>query len=202
MLWMQAARARVFPVRDAQGGLPELRRESGAGAVGGRKEPSDEERRSGPSAARPCASSAPIRGRPACASSPRRPLSTSERSQAASRPRSPALPHPHASAAARTSLRIPHVPRRRSRPVSRPWAPTRAGPHPQILLRSPDLKARLEALLRSLPILPVGEAEARAAARIRADLETAGKPISEPRPPAGPARRSRPRWSRACPCSS
>lgn len=41
----------------------------------------------------------------------------------------------------------------------------------------PDLKARLEALLRSLPILPFGEAEARAAARIRADLETAGKPI-------------------------
>jgi len=66
----------------------------------------------------------------------------------------------------------------------------------------PDLKARLETLLRSLPILPFGEAEARAAARIRADLETAGKPISEPRPPAGPARRSRPRWSRACPCSS
>ena len=41
----------------------------------------------------------------------------------------------------------------------------------------PDLKARLEALLRSLPILPFGEAEARAAARIRADLESAGKPI-------------------------
>ena len=43
--------------------------------------------------------------------------------------------------------------------------------------RPPDLKVRLEALLRSLPILPFGEAEARAAARIRADLETAGKPI-------------------------
>jgi tRNA(fMet)-specific endonuclease VapC len=42
---------------------------------------------------------------------------------------------------------------------------------------SPALKARLEALLRSLPILPFGEAEARTAARIRADLETAGKPI-------------------------
>ena len=41
----------------------------------------------------------------------------------------------------------------------------------------PDLKARLEALLQSLPILPFGEAEARAAARIRADLETVGKPI-------------------------
>ena len=38
-------------------------------------------------------------------------------------------------------------------------------------------KARLETLLRSLPILPFGEAEARAAARIRADLETVGKPI-------------------------
>ena len=42
---MQAARARAFPVRDAQGGLPELRREGGTGAVGGRKEPSDEELR-------------------------------------------------------------------------------------------------------------------------------------------------------------
>jgi len=41
----------------------------------------------------------------------------------------------------------------------------------------PDLKARLEALLQSLPILPFGEAEARAAARIRADLETVRKPI-------------------------
>lgn len=41
----------------------------------------------------------------------------------------------------------------------------------------PDLKARLEALLQSLPILPFGEAEARAAARIRADLETVGTPI-------------------------
>ena len=41
----------------------------------------------------------------------------------------------------------------------------------------PELKARLEALLRSLPILPFGEADARAAARIRADLETVGKPI-------------------------
>jgi len=41
----------------------------------------------------------------------------------------------------------------------------------------PDLKARLEALLRSLQILPFGEAEARAAARTRAELETAGKPI-------------------------
>ena len=48
---MQAARARVFPVRDAQGGLPELRRESGTGAVGGRKEASDEALRSGPSQA-------------------------------------------------------------------------------------------------------------------------------------------------------
>jgi hypothetical protein len=42
LLWMQAARARALPVRDAQGGLPELRREGGTGAVGGRKEPSDE----------------------------------------------------------------------------------------------------------------------------------------------------------------
>ena len=41
----------------------------------------------------------------------------------------------------------------------------------------PDLKARLEALLRSFPILPFGEAEARVAARIRADLESVGKPI-------------------------
>jgi tRNA(fMet)-specific endonuclease VapC len=41
----------------------------------------------------------------------------------------------------------------------------------------PDLRARLEPLLRSLPILPFGEAEARTAARIRADLETAGRPI-------------------------
>ncbi len=40
-----------------------------------------------------------------------------------------------------------------------------------------DLKARLEALLRSLTILPFGEAEARAAARILADLEAAGRPI-------------------------
>jgi tRNA(fMet)-specific endonuclease VapC len=40
-----------------------------------------------------------------------------------------------------------------------------------------DLKARLAALLRSLRVLPFGEAEARAAARIRADLEKAGKPI-------------------------
>jgi tRNA(fMet)-specific endonuclease VapC len=40
-----------------------------------------------------------------------------------------------------------------------------------------DLKARLEALLRSLRVLPFGEKEARAAARIRADLERAGKPI-------------------------
>jgi transposase len=35
-----------------------------------------------------------------------------------------------------TSLRIPHVPRRRSRPVSQPWSPTRTGHHPQILLRN------------------------------------------------------------------
>ena len=40
-----------------------------------------------------------------------------------------------------------------------------------------DLKARLEALLRSLTILPFGEAEARAAARLRVDLEAAGRPI-------------------------
>ncbi len=39
-----------------------------------------------------------------------------------------------------------------------------------------DLKARLDALLRSLQVLPFGEGEARAAARIRADLERAGKP--------------------------
>ena len=42
---MQAARARVLLVRDAQGGLPELRRQGGTGAVGGRQEPSDEELR-------------------------------------------------------------------------------------------------------------------------------------------------------------
>jgi tRNA(fMet)-specific endonuclease VapC len=39
------------------------------------------------------------------------------------------------------------------------------------------LKARLDALLRSLEVLPFAEGEARAAARIRADLERAGKPI-------------------------
>jgi tRNA(fMet)-specific endonuclease VapC len=46
--------------------------------------------------------------------------------------------------------------------------------------RSPapaDLKARLDALLRMLRVLPFGEAEARAAARIRARLEREGKPI-------------------------
>jgi len=32
----------VLLVRDAQGGLPELRREGGTGTVGGRQEPSDE----------------------------------------------------------------------------------------------------------------------------------------------------------------
>jgi tRNA(fMet)-specific endonuclease VapC len=40
-----------------------------------------------------------------------------------------------------------------------------------------DLKARLDALLRMLRVLPFGEAEARAAARIRAKLESEGKPI-------------------------
>jgi tRNA(fMet)-specific endonuclease VapC len=40
-----------------------------------------------------------------------------------------------------------------------------------------DLKDRLEALLHTLRILPFGEAEARAAAGIRADLEAVGKPI-------------------------
>lgn len=40
-----------------------------------------------------------------------------------------------------------------------------------------DLKARLELLLRTLRILQFGEAEARAAAGIRADLEAVGKPI-------------------------
>jgi tRNA(fMet)-specific endonuclease VapC len=40
-----------------------------------------------------------------------------------------------------------------------------------------DLRGRLDALLRSLQVLPFGEAEARAAAHIRADLEKAGKPI-------------------------
>jgi tRNA(fMet)-specific endonuclease VapC len=40
-----------------------------------------------------------------------------------------------------------------------------------------DLRGRLDVLLRSLQVLPFGEAEARAAARIRADLEKAGKPI-------------------------
>ncbi len=40
-----------------------------------------------------------------------------------------------------------------------------------------DLKARLDALLRSLQVLPFGEAEARAAARIRTRLESEGKPI-------------------------
>lgn len=40
-----------------------------------------------------------------------------------------------------------------------------------------DLRARLEVLLRTLPVLPFGEAEARVAARIRAALEAAGKPI-------------------------
>jgi tRNA(fMet)-specific endonuclease VapC len=40
-----------------------------------------------------------------------------------------------------------------------------------------DLKARLDALVRTLQVLPFGEAEARAAARIRASLESEGKPI-------------------------
>jgi tRNA(fMet)-specific endonuclease VapC len=40
-----------------------------------------------------------------------------------------------------------------------------------------DLKARLDALLRLLQVLPFAEAEARAAARIRAELERQGKPI-------------------------
>lgn len=40
-----------------------------------------------------------------------------------------------------------------------------------------DLKARLDVLLRSLQILPFGESEARAAARIRVELESAGTPI-------------------------
>jgi tRNA(fMet)-specific endonuclease VapC len=40
-----------------------------------------------------------------------------------------------------------------------------------------DLRGRLDALLRSLQVLPFGEAEARAAARIRVELEKAGKPI-------------------------
>jgi tRNA(fMet)-specific endonuclease VapC len=40
-----------------------------------------------------------------------------------------------------------------------------------------DLKARLDALLRILRVLPFAEAEARAAARIRASLEREGKPI-------------------------
>lgn len=41
----------------------------------------------------------------------------------------------------------------------------------------PDLKARLDVLLRSLQILAFGESEARAAARIRVGLESAGTPI-------------------------
>jgi tRNA(fMet)-specific endonuclease VapC len=40
-----------------------------------------------------------------------------------------------------------------------------------------DLRGRLDALLRSLQVLPFGEAEARAAAQIRVGLEKAGKPI-------------------------
>lgn len=40
-----------------------------------------------------------------------------------------------------------------------------------------DLKTHLDALLRFLRVLPFGEAEARAAARIRVKLESAGKPI-------------------------
>jgi tRNA(fMet)-specific endonuclease VapC len=40
-----------------------------------------------------------------------------------------------------------------------------------------DLKARLDELLRALRVLPFGEAEARAAARIRVRLESEGKPI-------------------------
>ncbi len=39
------------------------------------------------------------------------------------------------------------------------------------------LRERLDVFLRSLRILPFGEAEARAAARIRVALEKAGKPI-------------------------
>jgi len=40
-----------------------------------------------------------------------------------------------------------------------------------------DLKTRLDELLRSMRVLPFGDAEARAAARIRARLESEGKPI-------------------------
>ena len=40
-----------------------------------------------------------------------------------------------------------------------------------------DLKVRLDALLRSLQVLPFGEEEARSAARIRASLEGEGQPI-------------------------
>lgn len=40
-----------------------------------------------------------------------------------------------------------------------------------------ELKARLDAFLRSLRVLSFGEEEARAAARIRATLEGDGKPI-------------------------
>jgi tRNA(fMet)-specific endonuclease VapC len=39
------------------------------------------------------------------------------------------------------------------------------------------LRSRLDVLLESLRILPFGESEARAAARIRAGLEKLGKPI-------------------------
>jgi len=47
----------------------------------------------------------------------------------------------------------------------------------RVLPGDADLKARLDALLRFLRVLPFGEAEARAAARIRARLEGEGKPI-------------------------
>jgi tRNA(fMet)-specific endonuclease VapC len=40
-----------------------------------------------------------------------------------------------------------------------------------------NLKARLDELLRSMRVLPFGDAEARAAAHIRARLESEGKPI-------------------------
>ncbi len=39
------------------------------------------------------------------------------------------------------------------------------------------LRGQLDALLRALRVLPFAEAEARAAARIRLELEQAGKPI-------------------------
>jgi tRNA(fMet)-specific endonuclease VapC len=40
-----------------------------------------------------------------------------------------------------------------------------------------DLKGRLDDLLRLLRVLPFGETEARAAARIRSKLESEGRPI-------------------------